>query len=236
MPKLVELDNVAHRELKIDSKKIESMAREERMIPVVISEFLNLSLQYPVVFTKNVETGQFTAVAVLGFEEGENLFFVNGRWEGIYQPLNLVRQPFFLTRKNNEVVMCIDIDSPVVSRYEGQRIFDEEGGETDLLESVKSVLAELNISDVQTKSFIQTLLEYELIRSISLDIKLANDEKLKIQGIYTIDEEKLGSLNENHLFDLHSKNYLKPIYAMLVSLGHAYTLASKKLGNLEKPT
>ncbi|MFT7558258.1 MAG: hypothetical protein ACI93R_000152 [Flavobacteriales bacterium] len=225
------LNNSTHRNINIDTKKIEQLAARERMIPVVISEFLKLSVQYPIAFIKNSDTGRFLAVAIFGIEEGENLFWENGQWSGVYTPLNIMRQPFSIgtdESNGNEKVICIDTDSPCISRTGGARIFDDEGKETAFLEQAKSILSEIHESEIDTNTFIQCLLEHQLMKSVSLNITLANKEALTVQGIYTIDEEKLESLDKEETYTLHNKNYLKLIYIMIASMGHTYTLIDRK--------
>jgi len=43
-----------------------------------------------------METGRFEPSALLGFQPQENLFFVDGRWDAAYVPLQIQRQPFSL--------------------------------------------------------------------------------------------------------------------------------------------
>ena len=80
MTKYVALDPSAHRGLKINTDALQAQGANERIVPVVISEFPKLVIEYPIVFTKHEETGRFVCVAVLGFDPKENLFWQNGVW------------------------------------------------------------------------------------------------------------------------------------------------------------
>ena len=44
-------------------------------------------------------------------------------------------------------------------------------------------------------------------------------ETYKIDGLYTINDVKLQSLNSDELLELHEKGYVMPISAMIISLG-----------------
>ena len=132
MTKFVSLHNNLHRHIRVDQSRIEAQGAKERMVPVVMSEFLKLAVQYPIAFTKYSDTGRFVCVALLGFEEHENLFWDGERWQGIYTPLNIVRQPFFVGQEDDKTVICIDAESDCLTREAGQAIFTEQGEETAL--------------------------------------------------------------------------------------------------------
>ena len=74
MTKLVAVDNKNHLNTRVDLSKIEQHGADLQLVPVVLSEFINLAIQYPIVLTKNGNTGQFVISAMLGFESNENLF------------------------------------------------------------------------------------------------------------------------------------------------------------------
>ena len=71
-------------------------------------------MQYPIVITKNADSGKFVCVCVFGFEQGENLFWKEGHWDGVYTPLNIARQPFFIgddtSDTSHHFSVCIDVD------------------------------------------------------------------------------------------------------------------------------
>ena len=96
MENLVALEQSAHQHIKIDTQKAQSHAKNLNMIPVVMAELSQIAVQQPIVFAKNSETGEFTLNALLGFEQHENLFYQQSQWQGVYLPLQLQRQPFFV--------------------------------------------------------------------------------------------------------------------------------------------
>ncbi len=70
MSNLVQLTACEHQSLHLDPNKCGRHGSHLNMIPVVLSEFRKLITQYPIVLTKNGDTGAFTFVALLGFAEG----------------------------------------------------------------------------------------------------------------------------------------------------------------------
>lgn len=228
MAKFVALHNQLHQSVRVDTHRIEALGAHERMVPIVLSEFLKLVVDYPLVFTKSAETGRFICVALLGFDEKENLFWDNMRWNSIYVPLNIQRQPFFIGDDQGKTVICLDTESPCLSSNQGEPLFTAQGEETLFLQQVKVRLAELVKGEEETQNFIQWLMELKLMVPLSLDITFANQQSQKIQGIYTIDEEKLATLNTEQIADLHQRGYIKFIYTMIASLGQVYALIHKK--------
>ncbi len=226
MTSYVALNNQVHKHLKVDTNLIDAQGANEKMVPVVVSEFLKLAVQYPIAFTKSAETGQFICVAVLGFEE--NLFWQHNYWQAIYVPLNIQRQPFFIGQENNTPIICINPDSPVLNQNTGEPLFSEAGAASDYLNRMQEILGELIRGEAQTKQFIEALNEHKLIMPMSLDITFANQTEKKVQGLYTIDETKLAALDKDTLFGLHQRGYLQAIYTMISSTSQIYSLIQKK--------
>jgi hypothetical protein len=231
MTKLTALSPERHKHFKIDTNRIEAQGAHERLVPVVIAEFSTLVVQYPVVFTKSEETGEFLCVAVLGFEPKENLFWQES-WQGIYTPLNVIRQPFFVGKEKDENVVCIDEHAKSVSLERGEALFDEDGRETAFLTDIKAMLAQLLNAEEETKKFIRALLDCDLLVAMPLEITFGNGDKRSIRGFYTVDEAKLDNLAAEKLVSLQQAKYLSPIYMMIASLGHFYSLIQMKNNRL----
>ena len=242
MNTLIALNSKTHQGLEIDKGKVESQAGHLHMVPVVLSEFLKLSLQYPIVITKNQDTGQFSCVALFGLEKGENLFFQEGVWDTLYLPLHVRRQPFFVAKSegaDDSFVICIDMGHASLKNEKSnneniEKLFDDQGKETGYLTDVKNVLAELFDGEKATQLFINDLLAINLLQPMQLQITLENKNSMRVEGLYTINEKTLNTLTSDQLFSLHHKNYLHPIYTMITSIGHIYGLINKKNKKLEK--
>jgi hypothetical protein len=228
MTKYVALDPSAHRELKINTDALQAQGANERIVPVVISEFPKLVIEYPIVFTKHEETGRFVCVAVLGFEPKENLFWQNGVWTGIYTPLNVLRQPFFIGYDEGRSVICIDEQAACVTREQGSEMFDAQGGETAYLKDVKRMLSDLLAAERATKTFTETLVALDLLIPMPIEVTFGNGDKRSVKGFYTIDEKKLNSLESDKLVSLQKAKYLSPLYMIISSMGHFYSLINMK--------
>ena len=232
MAHLVSLDNTAHRQIRMDSTRVEVAGATLNMVPVVLSEFLKLVVQYPIALAKDKDTGRFVCVALFGFYERENLFVDNGQWNAIYIPLQVSRQPFFLgndaAQGGEQFVVCIDVEHDSIQPTGGDAIFDAEGRETAYLERMKQGLAELLNGEAATQEFIATLARLKLLLPMQLEITFENLESTQVEGLYTIDEARLAALTGEEIATLHAQQYLSPIYTMLASLGHIYGMVDKR--------
>ena len=227
MAHLVALDNTAHRQVRVHGERVEAAGAALNMVPVVLSEFGKLVVQYPIAFTKDKDTGRFACVALLGFHDGENLFVDDGRWNAIYVPSQVSRQPFFLGKANEDYVVCLDVEHPGIDS-DGERIFDDDGRETACLEEAKARLAELLNGEAPTRHFIDTLVHLKLLVPMQLEITFGNGDTTQVQGLYTVDEARLEGLDGDVVATLHAQGLLGPVYTMLASLGHVYAMIDRR--------
>lgn len=236
MSNLVALNNQLHQSIQVNTQAAETQGNHVNMVPVVLSEFLKLAVQFPIVITKDKDTGRFTCVALFGFQAGENLFITDNQWNSLYLPLQIRRQPFFLGKSEqdeSQFVICIDTGSKSIQHENGntnfnKNIFDIDGKETAYLENIKSILAELINGEEPTQAFIKTLADLKLLQPMQLEITFASGEATRVEGLYTINEDHLNRLSPEAISSLHSQGYLSFIYTMITSIGHIYGLIDKK--------
>jgi hypothetical protein len=72
------------------------------------------------------------------------------------------------------------------------------------------------------------LVGLELIESLTLGVELKDGSKESLKGLYTINEDKLQSLNASALDALHRKGHLRDVYMMLASLPNVSRLIERK--------
>jgi hypothetical protein len=220
---VVILNAEKHRSLRVDATASAEHGDDQRFVQVVVTEFPHLAAHYPILMSKDSETGAFFCGAILGFDAGENLFLKEGGGHDGYRPLNLQRAPFFTA--GDEV--AIDLDSPRV-RDEGQPLFEEDGQPTPYLQSVLSTLGELRRGLEMTKIFIETLVQQKLVEPIDIDLSFDDGEKRNLRGLYTIDQTALRALPDDKVVELFRRGYLQVIYLMIASLKQVPVLARRK--------
>lgn len=231
MARLVVLNSQSHGNIRVDTSRIEELGADFNMVPVFVSEFLKLVVHYPILFSKNSATGQFVCIALLGFEEGQNLFWGNAKWNSIYTPLSITRHPFFVAENENpdaEYLVCIDMDNHAVNETHGERLFEQDGKATRFLELAQSSLIELVEGEKQTAEFIDVLVNLELLVPLSLDITFNNGQSKHINGLYSVDEDKLENLNRDGFDRLRNSGFIQAIYTQIASLGQIYALINNQ--------
>ena len=80
MTRHVLLDNISHKNLRIDRRYEPGRGFDYNITRAFPIELGILQSEYPLFFIKNSESGHFEPVALLGFEEGENLYLGGEEW------------------------------------------------------------------------------------------------------------------------------------------------------------
>jgi hypothetical protein len=216
MARHVLLNNIDHKDLRVDTAHNAALGDEVMFSLTFPAEFRNVQAYYPIVFRKTAE-GAFQPIALHGFEEGRNLFLDNDRWDAAYVPLAIERQPFLIGRDGEALMVHIDLDNPRVRSDAGERLFLDQGGTTPFLDRITSVLLALHDGLEATPAFVDALLQYELLESFALDVELDDGSLNRLVGFYTINEDKLRALDGTALQELHGAGFLEPLYMVVAS-------------------
>jgi len=230
MPNIALLNSQTHRMLRVQAGASARYGDNQRFVPVILGEFAHLVVHYPILLTKDQDTGQFFIGAMLGFDEGENLF-LDARGMESYRPLNLQRGPFFTAGDD----LAIDLDSPRIDEA-GKPLFTESGEPTQYLQSIMALFRDLKPGLEVTKSFVQTLASLKLIEPIDIDLAFDDGSRRNLTGLYTINQAALRALPEASVIDLFRRDYLQLIYLMVASLKQVPVLARRKNSALLKAT
>ena len=107
----------------------------------------------------------------------------------------------------------------MVSQESGELVFDSSGALTDVAEAKLAALRSINDFAAKTAELVDRLISLELLTGLKVQGQTASGHDIVVDGIYGIDEETLGQLNESVLGELHRANLLEPIYLMVASLG-----------------
>lgn len=229
MANIVVLNRAAHADLRIKAGASAAHGDAQRFVQVVIREFPLLAVHYPILLSKDSETGAFFCGAMMGFDPGENLFLgTDGIGQDSYRPLNLQRGPFFAAGGD----LAIDLDSPRIGQFDGEPLFDVAGEPTPYLESVAGLFRELRPGIEMTRQFIETLLGLNLIEPIDINLSFDDGESRSLDGLYTINQDVLRELPDAAALDLFRRGYLQLVYLMIASLKQIPILARTKNSRL----
>ena len=226
MGKTVLLNNIDHKDLRIDTRRGVGLGDGVMSAPTFPGEFRNLQAHYPIVFRKLAD-GSFQPNALFGFQEGHNLFLQGECWDATYLPLAIERLPFLIGIADGEAMVHVDLDSPRAGAETGEAVFREHGGTTDFMERMNSVLLTLHEGLQATPAFMSALLQHELVESFVLDITLDDGSQNRFAGFYTINEDRLNALDGNAFQQLFNAGFLEPIYMAIASLSNFRALIER---------
>lgn len=222
MANFVPVRKESHQNLKLASKRDLAHLEGQHIVPVTAAEFAQASASFPIVFVKNPDSPRYRSVAMLGLEAAENLFYVDKKWSALSLPQGAGMTPFSLgldPDRENTLTACIDLDSPFVGEDKDLALYEADGKESELLSNVQNSLGRLYENEKMTENFIKELEQNELLQELELNVDLANGEKKKLTGLFTVNEEKIKTLPDEKVVDFHKRGLFVPIYAMLGSLG-----------------
>lgn len=195
-------------------------------------EFRRIQHNLPILFRREPRTGRFSALALLGFEDGENLFLEGDRWDADYKPLALAIQPFLVGRSasgDGPNQIHIDLDHPrVAPNGSGEPLFDEFGRPTPYVERIGEMLAELDEAHRASDGFFAALERYDLLEPFAFDVELGDGSQHRMVGYHLINEEKLRDLEPGAMAELHADGHVMPIFMALASLSNLHNLVERK--------
>lgn len=227
------LNNVDHKNTKINTEKSASFGNNQSYSILFPFEFKHAQADYPIFFVKGKDD-KFMAIALHGFEQGENLFLNDSGWQANYIPLMVEREPFLIGFQGDESdpqpVIHIDMDSPRVNTEQGLDVFLPHGGSSDYINRVSTILKTIHDNQEASQAFLDKLVELELIESFNLDIQLNDGSNNRLAGFYTINEDKLQGLTGEQLAELNQSGMLQLIYMVIASHSQITSLINKKDG------
>lgn len=224
----VPLNRADHRDLRIRPVQGLSYAAKAHSVPLTGVEFVQAVRDYPILFAGN-SIEDAGPMALLGLRQGENLFVgEDGQWSsGAYVPAFVRRYPFVLAEKpegaeGDDFTVFLDEAYPGFSNEEGDRLFKEDGTDTEVLQNAVRFLGEFQEQVKRTHQLTQRLRELDLLEPQSIQIQNNNDDGqgLVLNGLFVVNEEKLRKLDANVVHELFTSGQLDWILAHLMSLGN----------------
>ena len=236
MTRHVLLDNVTHKDLKIITQRGAKYGDNIASVLTFPAEFKDIQTHYPICFSQDPKTQKFHALAIMGFEDNENLFLENHGWDASYIPLMIQRQPFLIglpksQRSNGEPTQLqvhLDTHNPRVNTTEGQTVFLPHGGNSDYLQNISAILEAVYNGQEESAMFFEFLLNHELIEAFALEIELDNGTNNTFKGFYTVNEDKLATLPIETLQKIIVNGWLGSIYMVIASMANFRALIARK--------
>ncbi|MBV8659217.1 MAG: SapC family protein [Burkholderiales bacterium] len=202
-------------------------------VPIVGPEFREAAHEFVIAFARSSE-GVYNAMAALGLRQEENLFVdANGAWDGRYAPFFIRRYPFLTAEVGDgDAIVCIDEAAlPHLQGDDGIAMF-QNGEPTEDTRKLAETLFRMRNDANRDQEWIKMLADADLFKPVSASADLPSGEKVSMDGMWVVDEEKLRELPAEKLGEWARSGILPLVYAHLLSLGNLSNLAHR----LEKRT
>lgn len=225
------LSSQKHRDLRVRTERGPELGDAVMSALAVPDEFRNLQNEYPILFRLTPERDEYVALALFGFETGENLYLEDSRWDARYRPLSLDIQPFLIGRAAEGAAdsqVHIDMGSPRIAAGEGVRLFDDDGRPTPYLDTVAEQLGALDAGYRASGDFFAALKRHHLLEPLTLEVTLEDGSTNRLVGFHVIDEDRLRALDASALGELHAAGHLMPVFMALASIANFGALIARK--------
>jgi hypothetical protein len=197
---------------------------------VAAAEMEAAALSYPLVFIgPEAEKGPTAVTALVGLHQDENVFVTDGEWEeGCYMPAFVRRYPFVLAEgsPDGQLTVCVDEAHPGLNKETGEPLLKDDGEPTEFMQGAIDFLGQCHEEMVRTTRFVQRMHELGLLMERTIEVT-RNGETYRLEGLYIIDREKLGAVDDTVAVELFRTGATLLIDAHLISLNNVERLAMR---------
>lgn len=197
-----------------------AFAMKDAVLPLSLGELSRAMMTLPIALVE--QNGSFMPAAVMSIQPERNLCVASdGRWVHGYIPASCRSYPFrFLSTPEGQQVLCVDEDSGLVREgAEGEVFFNEEGGASEALQDVLSLLNQMEQSKSASAAACAVLKKHGLIIPWPITVKADNGER-QIAGLFQVDNVLLNQLSAEALFEVRNAGGLLVAYCQLLSMQH----------------
>ena len=214
------LDAGRHRNLRLKQADGFAFAAKANALPVTLPELSAVCVEYPVVFIDEGR-GPFP-VAVVGLRPDQNLFVGRaGRWQARYVPAYARMYPFILAQAPGDqqtLTVCFDAGYDGFNEKEGEPLFHDDGGQSDLLQRAVAFLREFHVQRERTVAAAAMLAQAGLLTPMHANVQLRSREALSLAGFLTLDTERFDTLSDDAKGRLVSSGALEMVHLHRASL------------------
>lgn len=222
----VPLEPVRHATAGLREQNHFRFAAGTNAIAVTASEMPHAARTYPIVFSKQEPTVPF---AVVGLREHENLFVdVNGQWrDDSYIPAYVRRYPFIFSEVtgSQQLVLCIDEAAENFDAAASQPFF-ADGKPSEALQRAFKFNETFQAHYEDTRRFGQWLDQNDMLEDRVARADLGNNQTFTLQGFRLLNPEKLRTLEDAEVLELHKRGWLMLLHFHLQSLQNWGLLSS----------
>ncbi len=221
-----------HRVQLVESGMAPPFSLNLHAVPLGASELAFALRDYPIVFQQRKSDGAFEAMAILGIQEGQNLFVMpDGRWDRrTYIPAYIRRYPFCVhtvrhDSRPDERLIYVD---PWALADTGARLFDDAGSPLPHWVVIDQLLNEYEDELARVNRLAATLNSLGALAPFSLQANLFNGFSLSLKDLFRVDRDKLAALDVQPLRELIRSGDMELVYAHLLSQENFLRLMNRR--------
>lgn len=229
------LDVNQHRRLRMAVLTDYSITKAMHAVFLTATEFLQAGLEFPILFVHSGERDAqgalvISPIVLLGLVQGENLCLDGSRWDARYIPAFIRRFPYLTANLKGASGpgVLIDRSWSGFSETEGEPLFGADDQPTPALQQAMQFLELFEAEAQRTRLFCTRLGELDLLKEMKADATLPDGKTLSVDGFYTVDEEKLRTLPDETVLELHRNGMLMLLHVHLASLANLKHLVDRK--------
>ncbi|MEO6801308.1 MAG: SapC family protein [Rhodanobacter sp.] len=232
----VPLNRADHKQLRLRGVPHMKFAMNAHSVPLTVAEFGVAARDLMIVFA-GTEVANAGPIALLGLRQNENLYVdAQGQWgRNTYIPAFVRRYPFVLGEKpegqeGGDFTVFLDDKFEGFTTDDGQRLFNEDGTDTELLTNAVGFLSEFQQNIERTRAFMQQLVKHNLLEPRNVQLHKGEPDSgqgITLNGLFMVNEEKLRALDEKVTHELMREGTLGWVYAHLLSLANIDRLAER---------
>ncbi|MBT2116150.1 SapC family protein [Dyella sp. LX-66] len=234
----VPLNRTQHKDLRLKGIPSLRFAAGVHSVPLTGVEFPAAARDLPILFAGS-SMEEAGPMALLGLRQNENLFVDgDGQWAAnTYVPAFVRRYPFVLAEKpageeGDDFTVFLDEAYEGFGSDEGERLFQEDGTDSEMLKNAVNFLGEFQQHVGRTQWFMEQVRKHDLLEP--RNIRLEKDGKaINLNGLYVVSEEKLRKLDAKTAQEFLQEGVFGWIYAHLLSLSNIDRVA-QRLDQLEQ--
>jgi hypothetical protein len=196
-------------------------AADTNAVPLTAAEIVHAARTYPIVFSAAAPTVPF---AVVGLRDHENLFVdATGNWrEDAYIPAYVRRYPFIFSEVpgSDRLVLCVDEAADHFETASSSRPFFADGKPVDALQRAFKFNETFQVHYAETRRFGEWLDKNNMLEDRMAKADLGGGQQFTLRGFRLLNPERLQTMEDSLVLELHKKNWLPLLHFHLQSLNN----------------
>ncbi len=117
--------------------------------------------------------------------------------------------------------------------FDDNWLYDADGQPSPRLVQAIQFVEGFEVEAQRTDTFCEVLVDLDVLREMSATVTLQDGTKFALDGLFAVDEVRLGALDDETVLQLHRNGALGLIHAHRLSLLNLQTLVDRKAKRMQ---